>query len=75
MSYERGGGNRRDQIVDVITTMTRENGHAPTIREIAAAIGVSSPDTIVFHLSRLREAGRVTWKDGAARTLRVLQPA
>lgn len=75
MSYSRGGEHQRDRIVDLIASFTQENGYAPTIREIGEALDISSPDTVSFHLCKLREAGRVTWKDGAARTLRVLQPA
>lgn len=59
-------------MIDLITEMTRLHGHAPTIREIAKAMGIKSPDTVKFHLDKLREAGRVTWLDGASRTLRVL---
>lgn len=63
---------QRDRIVDAITTMTSENGFAPTIRELGEAVGLKSPDSVCFHLSKLREEGRVTWLDGKSRTLRVL---
>ena len=36
-------------------------------------IGLRSPDTVAFHLESLRGEGRITWKRGAARTIRVLE--
>lgn len=66
---------QRDRIVDVIMSMTAENGFAPTIREIGEAVGLRSPDSVCFHLAKLREEGRVTWLDGKSRTIRVRTPA
>jgi repressor LexA len=63
---------QRDRIVDAITVMTSENGYAPTIRELGEAVGLKSPDSVSFHLAKLRDEGRVTWMDGKSRTLRVL---
>jgi len=67
--------NQRDRIIDAIATMTAENGHAPTIRELGEAVGLKSPDSVSFHLTKLRVEGRVTWIDGKSRTLRVLAVA
>lgn len=63
---------RRRQIINAIVGLTEAEGYAPTIRELALEVGVSSPDTIAYHLAKLRDDGRVTWADGKSRTLRVV---
>ena len=70
--HDRGGEARRRNIVGAIETMTAENGYAPTIREISDVVGLRSPDSVVYHLLILRDAGRVTWKEGKSRTLRIV---
>ncbi|MFG2142591.1 hypothetical protein ACGFRG_00065 [Streptomyces sp. NPDC048696] len=34
-----------------------EHGEAPSVRELAAAVGVSSPSSIAYQLRRMRERG------------------
>ncbi|GAA1376759.1 LexA family protein [Streptomyces beijiangensis] len=34
-----------------------EHGEAPSMRELAAAVGLSSVATIAYHLQRMRERG------------------
>lgn len=34
-------------------------GEAPTVRELATAVGVSSPSSVAYHLRRMREQGVV----------------
>ena len=63
----------REQVLHAIVLLTSRDGYAPTIREIMDLIGLRSPDTVSFHLDRLRSEGRITWKRGAARTIRVLE--
>ena len=51
--------NMQDRIYEVIVAMTREQGYAPSVREIGEAVGLRSPSTVHFHLKKLEEAGRI----------------
>ena len=44
-------------VLDKIRELIRRNGYFPTVREIAAATGLSSPATIQAYLGRLRRGG------------------
>jgi repressor LexA len=44
-------------ILDKIRDFSRRNGYFPTVREIAAATGHSSPATVQAYLNRLRRRG------------------
>ena len=69
VGFENDG--RRRTVVALITALTARDGYAPTVRELMTAMGLKSPDSVMFHLHKLREQGRVTWKDGLSRTLKV----
>jgi repressor LexA len=44
-------------VLDKIRDFSRRNGYFPTVREIAAAAGLSSPATVQAYLGRLRRGG------------------
>jgi repressor LexA len=44
-------------VLDKIRDFSRRNGYFPTVREIAAAAGLSSPATVQAYLDRLRRGG------------------
>jgi repressor LexA len=44
-------------VLDKIREFSRRNGYFPTVREIAAAAGLSSPATVQAYLGRLRRGG------------------
>ena len=55
-------GKRTDtqaRIYETITRMIREQGYAPSVREIGKAVGLKSPSTVHFHLQKLEEAGLI----------------
>jgi repressor LexA len=66
-------GNQR-KIFDAIVTLTAERGFAPSIREIGAAVGLTSSSTIHYHLDALKRRGVIDNCKGSPRTLRVLRP-
>lgn len=48
--------------IDVLNTILRlhnHTGYMPTVREIAAALGLSSPATVHTHLARLERDGLI----------------
>ncbi|MFB7577180.1 LexA family transcriptional regulator [Streptomyces sp. NPDC056165] len=42
-----------------------DHGEAPSVREIAAAVGLASPSSALYQLRRLEEAGTVRRARGA----------
>ena len=48
---------RRRQILDVIVEHQRSRGYPPSIREIAAKVGLRSPASVKAHLDVLDSAG------------------
>jgi SOS-response transcriptional repressor LexA len=61
-----------DEILAAIVRLTSK-GPAPTLRELAAEVGLSSPTPLLRYLERLRQEGKVSWEPGKARTLRVVE--
>jgi len=64
--------NRQLEIVAAIRELTNARGFAPTVRELQAHFGYSSPHGVVCHLRLLRRKGWVTWIDRLNRTLKVV---
>jgi repressor LexA len=48
---------KQREILEKIRDFSRRNGYFPTVREIAAATGLSSPATVQAYLGRLRRRG------------------
>lgn len=48
---------RRQQLIDYIHTYTTQNGRAPTYREMAKAIGLTSLSTLAGYIARMRQDG------------------
>lgn len=60
---------RQQQILDFIKQHIQSNGSAPTLRQIADAIGVSSLATVHEHLQALEEKGLIKRKAGKVRSI------
>lgn len=60
---------RQSQILDFIKQHIQSTGSAPTLREIADAIGVSSLATVHEHLVALEAKGLIKRKAGKVRTI------
>jgi hypothetical protein len=60
----RGLTERQAEILAHIHTHVRQTGRAPTVREIGAAVGLSSSCTVQKHLQALRRKGHLA--DGLA---------
>ena len=50
---------RQQQIYDFIRSYQKEKGYPPSVREMAAAVGLSSPSTVHAHLSALEDLGLI----------------
>ena len=60
---------KQQQIYDYILAFTIENGYPPSVREIAAAVGLKSPSTVHFHMKGLEEAGMIVKAEGKTRAI------
>lgn len=68
--------SRRQQAVWRFIQQRQETeGLSPTIREIAAHFGFSSPNGALMHVAALRRKGFLKSTPGRARTLRAIDPA
>ncbi|MEA4920068.1 MAG: transcriptional repressor LexA [Clostridiaceae bacterium] len=62
---------KRKAILEYVESFTLENGYAPSVREIAAAVGLRSPSTVHSHLAILEDNGYLQKSKGKTRTLSV----
>src|SRR3990167_2827430 len=60
---------RQGQILDFIKQYIQVKGSAPTLREIANALGVSSLATVHEHLVTLEQKGLIKRKSGKTRAI------
>ena len=64
---------REKQIMRYITQEINKNGYAPSVREIGAAVGLSSTATVHTYLNKLEKLGYIKKESQKGRTLRVLK--
>ena len=62
---------RQQEILAYIEDKSRRYG--PTIREIALAMQIASPNGVVCHLRALEKKGRIRRQRGVSRGIEVLQ--
>lgn len=63
---------RQDEILKFIKEYMVSHGYPPTIREIGAALDISSPATIHAHLENLKKKGYIKKGDSKNRALELL---
>lgn len=49
--------DKAEKIVAFVQQFTRENGYPPSVREIGAAVGLSSTASVSYHLRQLQKKG------------------
>ncbi len=64
--------NRQNEVLEYLKKYIVTNGYPPTVREIAKAIGVSSPATIHAHLENLEEKGVIKKESTKNRAIELL---
>lgn len=67
--------SKQQRIYDYILDYTADNGYPPSVREIAAAVGLKSPSTVHFHLKALEEAGAINRGTGKTRAITTAESA
>lgn len=61
------------KVLNAVINYINEHGYPPSIREICLETGHRSSGTVHGLLSKLKQKGFVTWKNGNPRTLKVLK--
>lgn len=64
---------RQQQIYEFIRSYQTEKGYPPSVREMAAAVGLSSPSTVHAHLSALEAHGLIKRDKTKPRALEVFE--
>ncbi len=49
--------NKAEAILNYVNQFVQENGYAPSVREIGAAVGLRSTASVSYHLQQLQERG------------------
>ena len=49
--------NKSELILDYVNQFVQENGYAPSVREIGAAVGLRSTASVSYHIQQLQEKG------------------
>ena len=55
--------NKADLIMEYVNRFVQENGYAPSVREIGAAVGLRSTASVSYHLQQLQAKGRLVAPD------------
>jgi len=66
---------RKQRIIDYIATTVRASGYPPSVREIAAAVGLASTSAVHHHLSALEKDGYLERDATQSRALRLTPTA
>lgn len=69
MAKERGLKQRQKDILEFIDSFTREKNYPPTVREIGAAVGLSSPSSVQTQLGKLDDWGYITRDKAKSRSI------
>lgn len=59
--------NKAQLILEFVNDFTRENGYAPSVREIGAAVGLRSTASVSYHLEQLKQKGMLQAPDAKGR--------
>ena len=49
--------DKADRILEYVNTFVQENGYAPSVREIGAAVGLRSTASVSYHIQALQDKG------------------
>ena len=71
-SSERDLTNAQNELYGWIKEYMRDFKHSPSIRQMMEAMSLKSPAPIQSRLRHLQEKGYISWQEGKARTLQVI---
>ena len=59
--------NKAELILDYVNQFVQDNGYAPSIREIGAAVGLNSTASVSYHLQALQKKGLIQTPEAKGR--------
>ena len=62
----------QDELLGWIKSYMKDFQHSPSIRQMMEAMGLKSPAPIQSRLKHLQEKGYISWQEGKARTLKIV---
>lgn len=65
---------RQQAVLDCIESCIRDKGYGPTVREICAELGLSSPSTVHVHLKSLEDKGLIKRDPMKSRSISLAYP-
>ena len=67
---ERGTGRAR--VYNFIVEFIKNNGYAPSVREICTGTDLSSTSSVYMHLLKLEDEGKIQMKKKSTRAIKVI---
>lgn len=71
-SKQRKTSQRTVQIISFIRNYTDQHGYSPSVREIGAAVGLSSTSSVQGYLNRLEKQGIIERREDRPRTIKIV---
>ena len=71
-SIEKNLSHAQNELYEWIKDYLKEFNHSPSIRQMMQAMGLKSPAPIQSRLKHLQEKGYISWQEGKARTLQII---
>ena len=69
---DQGLTTAQEELYEWIKNYMKEFQHSPSIRQMMQAMSLKSPAPIQSRLKHLQEKGYISWQEGKARTLKVI---
>ena len=66
--------NKAEKILDFVNEFTSQNGFAPSVREIGAAVGLNSTASVSYHLQQLQQKGLLVSPGGKGKKRSIVTP-
>lgn len=63
--------SQTEKVLNFITEFTKKNSYPPSVREMCKGLGISSTATIVYHLKKLEEQGKLSREKSRNRAIEV----
>ena len=63
--------NKKNEILEFVHTYQLQNGLSPSVREICAAVGLSSPSSVHQHLKSLEQQGLIQKNEFQSRSIKL----
>ena len=71
-SSENNLSDAQNELYEWIKNYMRDFHHSPSIRQMMQAMGLKSPAPIQSRLKHLQHKGFISWQEGKARTLQIV---